>query len=509
MSSPTRSLEPRVADRAPVIVGVGEIVDRPRTLSAALEPAALIAEALRRADADGGGGWLTQLAGLEIINSVSWPYADLPGRVADLIGKRPPRLVHGPVGGETPVRCLHEAALRIRRGESEVEAVAGGEAEHSVQQARKAGFALPWTEPDPSWVSPRVRDYLHKLALRHGLSQPVFVYPLYEVATQADWGQIPAQGQAASAALWSRFSQVAAANPYAWIDRPREPEEIATVGGANRLIAWPYPKLMVANPNVNQGAAILVTSFARACGAGVDPARLTFIGAGAGANEPRDWVSRDGYSRSHAQDAVLKATLRRAQSSVDDLAAIELYSCFPCVPKMAARTLKLSPEATPTVAGGLTFFGAPLNNYMTHAAAAMTRLLRATPGRAGLLYGQGEFVTKHYALMLASRPIDMQESLDPSVQGEADRRRGPIPVIAETADGAAAIETHTVMFDHAGEPTKGVVVLRQPDGARTLARVPGDDHASLAILMDANRSAVGRGGILSRAADSLLEWRAA
>ena len=54
----------------------------------------------------------------------------------------------------------------------------------------------------------------------------------------------------------------------------------------------------------------------------------------------------------------------------------------------------------PTVTGGLTFFGAPLNTYMTHAACAMVRELR-DGGKLGLLYGQGEFVTKHHALVLS------------------------------------------------------------------------------------------------------------
>jgi acetyl-CoA C-acetyltransferase len=500
---------PSASDRAPVIIGTGEIVDKPEMLSAALEPAALIAAALRRADADAGGGFLARIDGLKIVNSISWPYADLPARVADMIEHRPPRMAHGPLGGETPIRFIHEAALRIWRGESEIEAVAGGEAEYSVRQARNAGFVLPWTAPDPAWKTPRDRSYLHPLALRHGVSEPIFVYPLYEVATQAAWELIPAEGQAQSAELWSRFSQVAAANPCAWLDRPRKSVDIAEVNDTNRLIAWPYPKLMVANPNVNQGAAVLVTSFARAQEAGIDPTRMIFIGAGAAAQEPRDWVSRDVYSRSTAQDAVLEATLQRAGVDVPDLAAIELYSCFPCVPKMAARKLGLSRDATPTVAGGLTFFGAPLNNYMTHATVAMVRMLRATPGSAGLLYGQGGFVTRHHALVLASRPLEVGGQIDASVQSDADRRRGPVPIVVESAEGTASIECHTVFFDRAGVPTKGVVVLRLPDGGRTLAHVRADDAASLAVLMDQNRSAVGHKGILKRAMDGLLEWRTA
>ena len=38
-------------DRIPVIVGVGEIVDRPKEIAAGLEPLALLVEALKRAEA--------------------------------------------------------------------------------------------------------------------------------------------------------------------------------------------------------------------------------------------------------------------------------------------------------------------------------------------------------------------------------------------------------------------------------------------------------------------------
>src|SRR3546814_2537538 len=63
---------------------------------------------------------------------------------------------------------------------------------------------------------------------------------------------------------------------------------------------------------------------------------------------------------------------------------VELYSCFPVVPKMALRTLGLDASScTPTVAGGLTFFGGPLNNYMSHAVCAMVRILRAAPQDIG------------------------------------------------------------------------------------------------------------------------------
>ena len=42
-------------DRIPVIAGIGEINDRPKDVAASLEPAALMAEAARRADTDAQG----------------------------------------------------------------------------------------------------------------------------------------------------------------------------------------------------------------------------------------------------------------------------------------------------------------------------------------------------------------------------------------------------------------------------------------------------------------------
>ena len=157
---------------------------------------------------------------------------------------------------------------------------------------------------------------------------------------------------------------------------------------------------MVANPTVNMGGAMLLTSLAKARAAGIAEDRLIHVWGGASAEEPRDYLVRDQFFESHPQNAVLKAVMDLAGGDGKKFDAIELYSCFPCVPKMARRTLGLGADVQPTVTGGLTFFGAPLNTYMTHAACAMVRKLRGG-GKLGLLYGQGGFVTKHHALVLS------------------------------------------------------------------------------------------------------------
>ena len=189
--------------------------------------------------------------------------------------------------------------------------------------------------------------------------------------------------------------------------------------------------------------------------------------------------------------------------------AIELYSCFPCVPKMARRTLGLGPDVQPTVTGGLTFFGAPLNTYMTHAACAMVRKLR-DGANLGLLYGQGGFVTKHHALVLSRQAPTEALAQDTSVQAEADRSNAArCRSSSPRLQGKGKVESFTVIYGRNGEVEHGVVMLRTADNARTLARVPAGDSATLAHLMNMERTPVGSIGDIVMAEDGVPEWRVA
>jgi acetyl-CoA acetyltransferase len=487
-------------ETTPVLVGVGEIIDRPADPAEGAEPLALMEQALRRAQADAGAALLEKLDALFLVNQITWPYADMPAQLADRIGATPAHAIYGPVGGETPVRFIHAAAARIAGGQSQIAAIVGAEAQNTLDRARRAAIRLPWTAKPDKYENPlRGADLVHAAALNLGVFMPVTIYPFYENATLKHWGQTPAEAQAESGALGAAFSRVAAENPSAWLPRLHTQQEIVTPSAANRLIAWPYTKLMVANPSVNQGGAVIVTSLAAARAAGIADGKCIFIHGGAHANEPRDYLQRDIYYASTAQDAVLHDAMRVADGN--DFTAVELYSCFPCVPKMARRTLGLADDFTPTVAGGLTFFGAPLNTYMTHAACAMVRRLRAHPG-TGLLYGQGEFVTKHHALVLSTvPPAGATLTGDTSVQAAADRARGAVPSFSTTETGPARLESFTIIYDREGAPSHGVVIARMNTGPRVLARVSPDD---LAPLTDLAVSPIGSAGSVH--ANDPLTW---
>ena len=494
-------------DRIPVIVGIGEIVDRPKDISKGLEPLALLEEALRRAEADSGAKLLGEIGSLDVVNFLSWRYRDPEQLLAKRLDVAPAHCYYGPVGGESPIRYLHEAAQRIARGECSVAAVCGAEAQSTATKAERAGITLPWTPfahdvPEPK----RGAAFQKPLAVKLGVFRPITVYPLYESATSAEWGQSPREALAESGALWSTYSRVASENPNAWLKKRFSSEEITAPSPDNRLIAWPYTKLMVANPTVNMGAALLLTSLAKARAAGIADDRLVYPLGGASAEEPRDYLLRDQFYESHPQNAVLKAVMHLAGGDGKKFDAIELYSCFPCVPKMARRTLGLGTDVQPTVTGGLTFFGAPLNTYMTHAACAMVRRLRSG-ARLGLLYGQGGFVTKHHALVVSRDAPRGAISQDTSVQAEADRNKRRVPEFVTEAAGKGQVESFTVIFRANGEVEHGAVMLRTEQNTRTLARVKAEDGTTLAHLMNMDRTPVGSTGAIAMAKDGVPQWR--
>jgi acetyl-CoA C-acetyltransferase len=486
------------AARLPVIVGVGELADRPAEPFAGRSPLELMAAALGLAEADAGARLLLDLGSLAVMHAASWPVARPAARLAARLGVAPARLLDAPVGGHQPLAALQAAADAIAAGQVEVAAVVGAEAEHTAAAARRAGRPAPWMT-EPPLAAPRAADAQPAFARALGLDRPVRAYALYENALPAARGATPAAEQAASARLWASCAGVAARRPAAWLRDAPGADRIARADAGNRRVAWPYSKLMTANPVVNQGAAVLLASLARARAAGLSEDRLVHLHGAAAAREPDSLPARDGYGRSVAQGAVLRAARALAGGRAFDL--LELYSCFPCVPKLALDCLGL-PAGTPcTVTGGLTFFGAPLNGYMIHATVAMVQGLRAAPGALGLLYGQGGWLTAHRALLLSAAPAGPAPTLD--LQDEVRRGYGRVPPLDQARRGAARLETFTLFHGRDGGVEQGLAVCRA-GGARLLARVA--DPASLAALAQFERSPVGDAGSLRDAADGQPEW---
>ena len=485
-------------ERIPVIVGVGQINDRPADPDDGLDSLGLMIAALRLADSDAGGNWLADLDSLAIVDQLSFrELGNLCEPLAVAIGASPRIAYQSPAPhGDTPIRMLNEAANRIGSGEARIAAVVGGEALRTA-----AGRAKKHAGSDKSYNAVRAATLRREpgYAQVHGLAAPVDVYPLYENAGRAAYGQSLAEAQAESAQIWSRMSEVAAAGEGAWITRPATPEAILSVDADNRPIAFPYTKLTVANSSVNQGAGFIVTSLAEARRRGIADDRLIHVGMGAAAKEAPSILQRDRYDRSVSMETSIRRTLELNTMTGADFDFVELYSCFPCVPKMARRLLNWPLDKPATVFGGLTFGGGPIGNYMSHAVVAMVQKLRAKVvsggGTNGFLFANGGFATDNHCIVLSNRPVRAASfPQDFDYQAEADAARGGIPPLDENYAGAAEIESYTVFFNRDGGARAGVVVARTPTGARTLAHIDVTDAALLAFLTDGKAEPVGSAG---------------
>ncbi|GAA3802809.1 acetyl-CoA acetyltransferase [Qipengyuania pelagi] len=493
-------------ERIPVIVGVGQVNDRPDQPGDGLDPVGLMAEALRRAERDGAAGLLMDCDSLAVVTQIGWPQLNpVEDALCAALGIVPAHRTHTPgPNGDGPTRLLNDAANRIGAGEATICAIVGGEA------LRTAGQLAALKRREDGAKPNALRDAPHRrkegYAQSYGLTLPVDVYPLYENAARSAWGQPLAEGQAESGALWAGMSAVAADNAHAWLDDVVSAEEVVTPSSRNRPIAFPYTKFQVANASVNQGAGFLVTSLAEARRRGIAEQRLIHIGYGAAAREDADFLERDSYAASPSLAVSIERALDLNAVTAADLDHVELYSCFPCVPKMARRVLGWPLDRPITVFGGLTFGGGPIGNYMSHAVVSMVERLRGRPG-TGLLFANGGYATYNHTIILSSEPTGARFPQDYDYQAEADARRGPIPAIDEAYTGPVTLETYTVQYTRSGEVRMGTVVARTASGKRVLACIPAEDGETLATLTDGARDPVGLDGVIEAGADDLRRFR--
>jgi acetyl-CoA C-acetyltransferase len=480
-------------DRTPVLVGVAQLVEREEDPRAALEPAAMLERIARDAAADAGAGarLLAEIDTCALVDLFGWQPRNGPRIVAERVGARPRSELVSATGGDMSLVLLNHVAERIARGETRVALVAGCNNVRTLAAAHARKLQLDWQrggEGEPALVGVN-RWGSSEREQRYGLRLPVDVYPLFENALRARRGLDPDTHLRSLGRLMSRFTEVAAQNPYAWFPVRRSSEELVAVGPRNRMIAYPYPKYLNAVLATDQAAGCLLVSAAAARQLGVPRERWVWWWGGAKAVEDAWFPSeRRDFHSSPALAAAARGALTSAGVAVDELDAFDFYSCFPVAVELACEALGLA-EDDPrgfTVTGGLPYAGGPGSSYSLHAVAAMAERLRARPGAKGLVTGNGWYLTKHSAAVLATAP-------PPAPARPAPPAALPPPVaLLDQADGTAEIETYTVVYDREGAPARGIVVGRlAAGGGRFLANTP-DDRALLEDLL--TREGVGRRG---------------
>jgi len=495
-------------DNIPVIVGVGQINDRPENPLDGLNSVELMAEALKAADQDAGGNWLDDADTLLVVANLSFAELGNPlPLVAELLDIAPAiqRKSSDPKG-DSPIRFLNEAANAILAGDSTIALVTGGEALVTAGAQAKAAVAAGKPPPPNALAAAAAAGTSPRI--KYGLGLPTHVYALYENAMRADRGLSIDEAQQESADLWSGMSQVAAANDDAWIRDGLDAAAIRTPAPHNRMVAFPYTKLMVANAAVNQGAAFIVTSLSEARRRGVPEDRLVYVGYGAAAHEPDEVLDREALVDSRAIRATMTEVLAENDLTVEAIDKVEFYSCFPAVPKMAMRAIGWPSGKPITVTGGLTFSGGPIGNFMSHAVAKMVEQLRGSD-EVGLLFANGGYATTSHAIIVSGDiGRAATEARDFDVQAKADAGRGEAPSYIDTFDGPGVIESYTINYGRDGSPSEGLIVGRSPDASqRFLAVVPGDDQAGIDRLLGSAGEPIGSSGEVKSGQDGRNVWK--
>jgi acetyl-CoA C-acetyltransferase len=483
--------------RTPVLIGYGQVNQRDERDD--VEPVDLMAAAARHA---GDPPVLEAVDAVRVVNLFSAHYRDPGLLLAKRVGADGPATRYTGVGGNVPQSLLNQACLDIQRGSADVVLIAGAETWRSRTQLRARGGRLRWTQQDESVpVAAGSDDHVPMAGPaedRIKLDRPAYIYPMFEQALRISSGERPDDHRRRISALWARFNAVAVHNPHAWIRTPVTAEEIEQVGLRNRMISWPYPKLLNSNNMVDQAAALILASVEAATRLRVPAERWVYPYAGTDAHDTYAISERDELHRSPAIRLAGARALELAGLGVDDLDYVDLYSCFPSAVQIAAAELGLpvdDPGRPLTVTGGLTFAGGPWSNYVSHSIATMAELLAQHPGRHGLITANGGYLTKHSFGVYGSEPPPTAFRWD-DVQEAVDRQ--PTRQAAVAWEGVGTVEAWTTPFNRDGFAEKVFLAVRTPDDMRALAVIPdaaaaemtvGDDIAGAKVLVQSDGTA--------------------
>ncbi|MGV0812068.1 acetyl-CoA acetyltransferase [Mycolicibacterium boenickei] len=472
-----------VDPRTPVIVGVGQFTERIDLDGyRGMSSVELATEAAKAALRDCGADSVAVAQAIDTVAGtrqfeISGPQSatlgvsdNYPRSVARNAGAEPARAILEVIGGQSPQHLVTEFAGAIAAGEADAVLLFGSENTSTLRHFSKRDDKPDHSETVDGQLEDRGYGYdgiFDEYTVKHGLIGAPVQYGLLENARRARLGLSVADYRQAMAELFAPFSKVAAKNPYSSAPVERSVDELATVTESNRMICDPYPRMMVARDQVNQGAAVLLMSVETARKLGVPEEKWVYLRGHADMKEIK-LLERAELGYSEAAVIAVNEALRVAGIALDDVAAFDLYSCFafPVFNICDGTGLAPDDERGLTLTGGLPFFGGPGNNYSMHGIAEAVNEMRDKPGQFALVGGNGGIASKYSVGIYSTEPADWVADGSVALQ-EAFNTQERV-TITEKADGPATIETYTVRYDWT--PRTGIIIGRlDSDGSRFLA----------------------------------------
>ncbi len=467
-----------VDGRAPCVVGVGQRTVHPGEGIESPEPLVLWEEVARAAADDSGrADLLGAVDSLQVVYTQSWQYDDPAGRLADRLGTPARHRLYSGIGGTTPQLLVGQAAEAIRKGECDVALVVGAEALETRRQMKRQDRKPPWSFKDPERKPFPFEAPFHPAEVAHSVFQAWLTFPVFDVARRAHLGVAPEEYRRALGRTMAPMTRVAESNPYAWFRVSRSEEELITPTPANRMVGYPYTKYMVSIMDVDMAAAVILTSHERAESLGIPSERQVYLRGWCYATDVTYVAERQDMWDSPAMAAASAQALSEAGVGIDDVAHLDLYSCFGSSINLARDALGVVADDSRgvTVTGGLPFHGGAGSDYMLHSIATMTDVLRGDPGSFGMVTGVGMHMTKHiFGVYSTIPPPGTAGSADHTLERAAVQERldsFPTRRIRDTYSGPATVAAYTVAHARSGEPEWGLAVCDVPGGERCYARI--------------------------------------
>lgn len=462
----------------PVIVGASQYTQR-KGVEHPLDPLSLMAVSSRDAINDTGSRAIRDLIDqVYVVNLFQWPCRDAPGELCARLGIKAQNRSYLPVGGNTPQQLVNRISRDLTDGRCKAVLMAGAEAIYSLKKALKGEIVLDWPESHPpdriDGDNPGGVDDLEAV---YDLFLPSHIYPLFETALRAKSGRTPDQHRLHMGRLFAKLSRIAAGNPYAWIRDALTPEEIAVPGPDNRYIGYPYTKRMNANINVDQSAALVMTTAAAADSLGIPEESRVYPLGGADLNDIWYVSRRPRLDESPAIRQISRMVLEQAGLTLDEIGIFDIYSCFPSAFEIARKEIGIADDDPRdlSVTGGLPYFGGPGNNYTMHAIVSVVDRIRKDRTLKAMVTANGWYLTKHSIGIYGGRPpasSPWKARIDPEIQHTINAAALSRPV--EKASGLVEVEAYVIRHGSNGEPQTGTIIGRLQDGKRALADIDAD-----------------------------------
>ena len=458
----------------PVLAGLGMVEPRCADPADAAEARELMRLAVAAAAADAGTDRLLGRVGLVAMPKGQWHYGN-PGRfLADAFGMPAQTVIA--VVGVLQQTLIADACRRIAIGELDAALVVGAEARYRVLRSRILGVDAPESADDgePDEVLRPTADLVLQSETSGGLGvMPVGYYATIESALCAALGRDSEAHRDAVAALYARFTEVAAVNPHAWKRDVLPADFIRNPSAKNPMLAFPYTKLHNSSWNVDQATALLLCSAAVAREVGVDPARCVFPVVSAESNHALPISVRPDLAACPGVRVAGERAFAHIGASPADVDVCDVYTCFPAAVQLHARELGLDDGRDLTATGAMPFAGGPFNSYVLQATGRVVELLRAGDGELGLVSSVSGLLTKHgVGLWSTKQPTAPYAALD--VTPEVAALEQPLDLAADAdANRDVTVVGHTVIYGE--EAPRAVAVVEFDDRRRFVAQTRNAD----------------------------------